>query len=169
MAEQWVKSKIDPTKINNNQQYEDGDGVPAESVNAAIEASWYAQDISETANSTSSSALIAANEAVSTANTSKIESSQALQTSNTALNNSNTAVSKIITAADIDKTGETSTQATYALNFTLQDGTVINATGEFVIPIVDINGMFVEIADTGQVTPSEDLAIGGFFLTEVTQ
>lgn len=43
----WNPTEIDLTKINDNNRYENGDGVSAESVDAAIEASAYAQEFAK--------------------------------------------------------------------------------------------------------------------------
>lgn len=107
----FTPTKIDLTQINGGQEYLNGDGVNADSVNAAIEASAWAQDHAETAETNSENALnnsqtpegvsaisIAqqassdASNAVSTANTASTNASNAVSTANTASQNATKAV-----------------------------------------------------------------------------
>jgi hypothetical protein len=230
----FTPTKIDLTQINGGQEYLNGDGVNADSVNAAIEASAWAQDHAETAETNSENALnnsqtpegvsaisIAqkassdASNAVSTANTASTNASSAVSTANTASQNATQAVNtannalawaQALTAEpDLTEAGnvgtpsvsfvdngeykkfkfsnlkgatgasikdidfiyqsETSTETVYDVQTTLDDDTVIDS-GDVTIPKAAIPKVS-EIAEEGQVTPSDDLMLGGFFMTEV--
>ena len=244
----FTPTKIDLTQINGGQEYLNGDGVNADSVNAAIEASAWAQDHAETAETNSENALnnsqtpegvsaisIAqqassdASNAVSTANTASTNASNAVSTANaanetansanqianaaneaseSAVNTANNALAwaQALTAEpDLTEVGnvgtpsvsfvdngeykkfkfanlkgatgasikdidfiyqsETSTGTVYDVQTTLDDDTVIDS-GDVTIPKAAIPKVS-EIAEEGQVTPSDDLMLGGFFMTEV--
>lgn len=230
----FTPTKIDLTQINGGQKYLNGDGVNADSVNAAIEASAWAQDHAETAETNSENALnnsqtpegvsaisIAqqassdASNAVSTANTASTNASNAVSTANTASQNATQAVNtannalawaQALTAEpDLTEVGnvgtpsvsfvdngeykkfkfanlkgatgasikdidfiyqsETSTETVYDVQTTLDDDTVIDS-GDVTIPKAVVP-VITEIAQEGQVAPSNDLIVGGFFMTEV--
>lgn len=230
----FTPTKIDLTQINGGQEYLNGDGVNADSVNAAIEASAWAQDHAETAETNSENALnnsqtsegvsaisIAqqassdASNAVSTANAANETANSANQTANaaneaseSAVNTANNALAwaQALTAEpDLTEAGnvgtpsvsfvdngeykkfkfsnlkgttgasikdidfiyqsETSTETVYDVQTTLDDDTVIDS-GDVTIPKAAIPKVS-EIAEEGQVTPSDDLMLGGFFMTEV--
>ena len=230
----FTPTKIDLTQINGGQEYLNGDGVNADSVNAAIEASAWAQDHAETAETNSENALnnsqtpegvsaisIAqqassdASNAVSMANTASTNASNAVSTANTASQNATQAVNtannalawaQALTAEpDLTEAGnvgtpsvsfvdngeykkfkfsnlkgatgasikdidfiyqsETSTETVYDVQTTLDDDTVIDS-GDVTIPKAVVP-VITEIAQEGQVAPSNDLIVGGFFMTEV--
>ena len=230
----FTPTKIDLTQINGGQEYLNGDSVNADSVNAAIEASAWAQDHAETAETNSENALnnsqtpegvsaisIAkqassdASNAVSTANTASTNASNAVSTANTASQNATQAVNTANNALawaqaltdepDLTEVGnigtpsvsfvdngeykkfkfsnlkgatgasikdidfiyqsETSTETVYDVQTTLDDDTVIDS-GDVTIPKAVVP-VITEIAQEGQETPSADLIVGGFFMTEV--
>ena len=215
------------SQINNGQEYNNGDGVDASAVNAAIEASAWAQETAATASDNASSAVSFASAAntksdtaVETANSANAKSDQAVSTANTASETATNANSISHTASstasealawsqsltdapdlseannigtpsvsfvdngpykkfkfsnlrpnsikDVDLVfnSETATETVYDVKTTLEDDTVVDS-GQITIPKASIP-VISEFAPEGQVAPSDDLMIGGFFFTEVS-
>lgn len=63
MAE-WSKNRVDPSDLNNGQEYTINDNVSLEALNAIVNNSLYAEDVTYKANEKSDSAVAIANEAL---------------------------------------------------------------------------------------------------------
>lgn len=63
MAE-WSKNKVDPSSLNNGQEYTKNDNVSLEELNSIVNNSLYASEVADTANTNSENAIATANEAL---------------------------------------------------------------------------------------------------------
>lgn len=90
--------KLDLTKVNGGQKYEQGDFLQSDTINDVVEGTAYAQNVAEAANTKSNNAVSTANSANSTANDASEKVDTFEQRITTAQNTADTAVSNAATA-----------------------------------------------------------------------
>lgn len=90
--------KLDLTKVNGGQEYEQGDFLQSDTINDVVEGTAYAQNVAEAANTNANDAVSTANSANSTANDASKKVDTFEQRITTAQNTADTAVSNAATA-----------------------------------------------------------------------
>lgn len=90
--------KLELTQINGGQEYEQGDFLQSDTINAVVEGTAYAQNVAEEANTNANDAVSTANSANSTANAASTKVDTFEQRITTAQNTADTAVSNAATA-----------------------------------------------------------------------
>ena len=163
---QLTPKRIDLSQINNGNEYNPTDGVQSSAVNSAVEASAYAQNFAESFADEPDNSEIANVGIPSVSIVNNIKDGityKKFKFSNLKGETGKTGIS--IKNVEINEKSESSTESTYSITVYLENDTVIDA-GEIVIPKTSIP-VITEFGEQGQVTPSEDLMVGGFFLKEV--
>lgn len=180
MANNWSANPINTDNINNGFEYENGDGVDAGAVNAAVEASLYAQNQSNQAVEDSTSALNYVDALTDPPDLSEVANVGTPSVSFVTNGNykkfkfSNLkgeqgekgATGASISDINFIYDSETSTETIYNVQTVLADGTIVDS-GQITIPKAVVP-VISEFAQEGQVTPSDELMIGGFFFKEVS-
>lgn len=90
--------KLDITKVNGGQEYEQGDFLQSDTINDIVEGTAYAQNVAEAANTTSNKAVSTANSANDTANAASEKVDKFDERITTAQNKANTAYDNAATA-----------------------------------------------------------------------
>lgn len=155
--------KLDLTQINNGQEYNDGDGVGASSVNAAVESAAWAQNYAESL--TAAPDLTEAGN-VGSPTVSFVDNGNYKKFKFSNLKGETGDTGKSIKDVDFIYNSETTTETVYDVKTTLEDDTVVDS-GQVTIPKVSIP-MISDFGDSPSDTPDPDLMVGGFFFTEVT-
>ena len=165
MAELTPK-RIDLSQINNGNEYNTTDVVQASTINSSVEASAYAQNFAESFADAPDNSEVSNIGIPSVSIVDNIKDGityKKFKFSNLKGETGNTGIS--IKNVEITEKSETSTETVYSVIVYLEDDTSINS-GEIVVPKASIPKI-VEVAETSQTIPSEDLMINGFFLKEV--
>lgn len=126
----WEPQKLDLTKINNGQEYNDGDGVGASSVNAAVESAAWAQNYAESL--TASPDLTEAGN-VGSPTVSFVDNGnyKKFKFSNLKGETGNTGIS--VKDVNFIYNSESSTEVVYDVKTTLDDNTIVDS-GQVKIP-----------------------------------
>lgn len=126
----WEPKKLDLTKINNGQEYNDGDGVGASSVNAAVESAAWAQNYAESLTAAPDLTEVAN---VGTPNVSFVDNGnyKKFKFSNLKGETGNTGIS--VKGVDFIYNSESSTEVVYDVKTTLDDNTIVDS-GQVEIP-----------------------------------